>query len=462
MKKNMLLPLLILVLTACGSTSSSSFNTGPRSSTPTSSPTSAPTSTLQTITSVRAKTSEGEVTVEGSVVAVNLRSFLLRDATGTLLVYLNALPTQSVGAFVRVTGTTTIYQGARQIGNTPAPVIVTGSGTNPNLTAGTPTQMTNAQWNAFDMATSIPTFIRGQARVFQSGNFYNFNYRGIGETLFSTMPGSLSTALTNLDFAIAANVGKTYQFEGFLIGTSVSSGANVRQNVLVTSQSLVEGETASSSVASSTTTSSSTTTPVIDTSSNPKVDIFGTIGFDPGTGWDTYTYGNLAAGVTATTVDRTLTRLPGFGPSVGNIETYVAFTPIEWGVTAMNSQTLGSHNYGDGADASDLFISEYIEGSSNNKALEIANFTGAPVDLSDYIVALYSNGRPITDASYIQTLTGTLEDGEVFVIYNGQMADAGMLSAINALPADQKFGSVFPNSVCTFNGDDALALLKKN
>ena len=32
--------------------------------------------------------------------------------------------------------------------------------------------------------------------------------------------------------------------------------------------------------------------------------------------------------------------------------------------------------------ATELFFSEYVEGSSLNKALEIANFTGSDVDLS--------------------------------------------------------------------------------
>jgi hypothetical protein len=75
------------------------------------------------------------------------------------------------------------------------------------------------------------------------------------------------------------------------------------------------------------------------------VDVFGTIGFDPGTGWDAYTYGQVASGVTPTTIDRTLTRLPGFGPKVGLIETYVAFDPLEWRVDATHYQTLGSHIY---------------------------------------------------------------------------------------------------------------------
>ena len=50
------------------------------------------------------------------------------------------------------------------------------------------------------------------------------------------------------------------------------------------------------------------------------------------------------------------------------------------------------------AAATDLFFSEYIEGSSFNKALEIYNGTGAAVDLSTYSVELYSNGAAAPSA----------------------------------------------------------------
>ena len=43
-------------------------------------------------------------------------------------------------------------------------------------------------------------------------------------------------------------------------------------------------------------------------------------------------------------------------------------------------------------DAIDLFFSEYAEGSSNNKYLEIYNGTGADVDLSNYSLSSCSNG----------------------------------------------------------------------
>ena len=44
------------------------------------------------------------------------------------------------------------------------------------------------------------------------------------------------------------------------------------------------------------------------------------------------------------------------------------------------------------AQCTDLFFSEYIEGWSNNKALEIYNPTNQEVDLSAYSISRYSNG----------------------------------------------------------------------
>ena len=81
---------------------------------------------------------------------------------------------------------------------------------------------------------------------------------------------------------------------------------------------------------------------------NIVIDVFGTIGFDPGTGWDKATYGVVAEGVVPTTVDRTLTRLPGFGPFAGeliydNIAYTTAFNPTQWRVDTTHTQTLGTH-----------------------------------------------------------------------------------------------------------------------
>jgi hypothetical protein len=97
-----------------------------------------------------------------------------------------------------------------------------------------------------------------------------------------------------------------------------------------------------------------------------------------------------------------------------------------------------------------LFISEYIEGSSNNKALEIFNGTGAAVDLAaeGYQVEFYFNGSAAPGA--IIPLTGSVANGEVYVL-----ADDDAAPAILAV-ADQTDVANF------FNGDDAVVLRRGN
>ena len=94
--------------------------------------------------------------------------------------------------------------------------------------------------------------------------------------------------------------------------------------------------------------------------------------------------------------------------------------------------------------ASDLFFSEYIEGSSNNKYLEIYNGTGADVDLSDYKVVLYSNGS--TTPGNTLTMSGVLANGATYVIKNSS--------------ATLYAGTATESTVTYFNGDDAVTLEK--
>ncbi|OFY08928.1 MAG: hypothetical protein A2W99_01465, partial [Bacteroidetes bacterium GWF2_33_16] len=97
---------------------------------------------------------------------------------------------------------------------------------------------------------------------------------------------------------------------------------------------------------------------------------------------------------------------------------------------------------------SDLIFSEYIEGSSNNKGLEIANFTGASVDLSNYAIRKQINGAG--DWSTQLTLSGTLANGDVYVIVNTSASStmkavADLITGVDAL---------------TFNGNDPVGLFK--
>jgi len=166
------------------------------------------------------------------------------------------------------------------------------------------------------------------------------------------------------------------------------------------------------------------------------IDQFGVIGVDPGSSW--------AVG-TGFTADNTLTRKSSvMGPAA-------TWNPEEWNVLPVDTFTeLGAHTMDLPVTlASDLFISEYIEGSSSNKAIEIYNGTGAVVDLSVYSLVLYSNGSAVASQTYV--MTGTLADGEVFVLANSA-ANAAILAVADV---NQAYPSV-PN----WNGDDAVALLK--
>jgi predicted extracellular nuclease len=67
------------------------------------------------------------------------------------------------------------------------------------------------------------------------------------------------------------------------------------------------------------------------------------------------------------------------------------------------------------AAPTDLFISEYVEGSGSNKALELYNGTGAPIVLDGaYDVQLFANGSPTPTATI--ALTGTIASGDTFVL----------------------------------------------
>ncbi|MEM1333937.1 MAG: lamin tail domain-containing protein, partial [Actinomycetota bacterium] len=97
----------------------------------------------------------------------------------------------------------------------------------------------------------------------------------------------------------------------------------------------------------------------------------------------------------------------------------------------------------------DLFISEYIEGSSFNKAIELFNGTGAAIDLGagGYTLELYSNGNSAPNSTL--ALSGTVADGDVFVLANPS-ADPTILAE-----ADVTNGGVI-----NFNGDDTVVLRK--
>lgn len=121
-------------------------------------------------------------------------------------------------------------------------------------------------------------------------------------------------------------------------------------------------------------------------------------------------------------------------------------------ITMPNGAVIGDDSAGNDDDGTDsvtspLFISEYIEGSSNNKAIELFNSGDQSIDLGaeNYVLARYSNGG--TTPSNI-ALQGTVDAGDVFVIAHSS-AVAEVLDV-----ADQITGSI------SHNGDDGYVLTR--
>ena len=98
-----------------------------------------------------------------------------------------------------------------------------------------------------------------------------------------------------------------------------------------------------------------------------------------------------------------------------------------------------------------LFFSEYVEGTSNNKYLEIFNGGSAAASLADYQVRLFANGA--TTPTQTQSL-GSLAGGPTTLAPGATLVLAGT-SAVLALPAGV---TSYASGALAFNGDDALAL----
>ncbi len=114
------------------------------------------------------------------------------------------------------------------------------------------------------------------------------------------------------------------------------------------------------------------------------------------------------------------------------------------GAASVAEVTISDNDNAASGECANLYFSEYLEGSSNNKALEIYNPTDAAVDLSGYSVASFNNGA--TSPTNTQALSGMLAAGDVYVIANSS-ADSIILSEAD-----------ITSTVTFFNGDDAIIL----
>jgi len=97
--------------------------------------------------------------------------------------------------------------------------------------------------------------------------------------------------------------------------------------------------------------------------------------------------------------------------------------------------------------AESLFFSEYLEGSSRNKCLEIYNGTGQIIDLTDWSIEIYNNGNSSGASTFFPDGL-MISDSDVLVICNSASDDA-MLN----------LADVLLNAATNFNGNDDIVLV---
>lgn len=117
-------------------------------------------------------------------------------------------------------------------------------------------------------------------------------------------------------------------------------------------------------------------------------------------------------------------------------------------------------------DCTKIFISEYVEGWSNNKALEIYNPTNQTVDLSQYFVARFKDGlNMVTNKEAVQ-LTGSIAPYGVYVAVldkrdpQGTGQEAPIWDSLE-VRADGFYSPIYNTSSAFYwNGNDAIVLCK--
>ena len=106
----------------------------------------------------------------------------------------------------------------------------------------------------------------------------------------------------------------------------------------------------------------------------------------------------------------------------------------------------------------ELFISEYVEGWSNNKALEIYNPTNNPIDLSGYFVSRYSNGATTATVANSIQLSGTVPAKGVFVAVLQKLDPNGTGQEAQMMPEDNI--NLVANAVDYLADDTGLLTLR--
>lgn len=157
-------------------------------------------------------------------------------------------------------------------------------------------------------------------------------------------------------------------------------------------------------------------------------------------------------GVLVATVKNSFASISGLNPSSSYNFTVKAYDKFYF--ESAQSNTVSALTLSSDVYAKDLIISKYLEGSANNKAIEITNKTGHPVNLDEYRLSIqFRSGTNYYFPDPFE-FEGMLNHNESFVVIH---PDANF-SCFNISQA--RFVTAAPQ--LTFNGSNYLELRRKS
>lgn len=165
---------------------------------------------------------EGTYDVKGEVVAANARSILVKDDTGIIMVYLNALPTYSLGDVVTVSGAISSYKGAPFQFSREAVIEVVERNTTFTYPT-TPKNMTAADMDAY-IGSQPVEYVTYEGTLSISGTYYNVAIEGA------------ETAVGSIQYPVAIDnslSGKKVKVTGYAVGASSGKFVNTLANSVV-------------------------------------------------------------------------------------------------------------------------------------------------------------------------------------------------------------------------------------
>ncbi|MGA0875936.1 MAG: immunoglobulin-like domain-containing protein [Bacilli bacterium] len=381
---------------------------------------------LLTKTAGQVAYSEAEVVY----VASDRRSAVLADATGYGYIFNSVALDITLGQFIGANYTVGVFRGMIQM---TAVKLLTPKGTDPNITV-TPQVLNAAGAEAITIAAAwSPSFVTMELIGYASGNFTNGYLAGFG-TKFVQTNGAPST-LRDKKFTVTGWItgrGSTTPAQSITLISTLNY-----DDVVAAATDPTDAEKLAISVERFV-----APTPNNELTSNlslPTTATFATV---------TWTSDTPAVISNTGVVTRPATGQPDATVKLSYVLTVGSSSsqPVEITFVVKAAEATPAPL------TTDLLISEYIEGTpGNRKAIEIFNGTGAPVVL-DGVYTLKINANANTTWSAAISLTGTIQSGDVYVVFNDDSAE------------NSKFGSVgdLENTSLTFNGDDAIGLFKND